>query len=331
MINVHPFGTEKATLYCLKNAKGMQVTVTNFGARLVDILLPIDGIRSVSLSATSDEEYREKDVYVGSTVAPVAGRIAGAATEIKGEIYRFTENEPGKTLHSGINSANEQYWEAKVDEEGNQVDFYLTLPDAYNGFPGPVDIRASYQLTEDNELRISYWAHSEKDTIFNPTNHVYFNLSGDFTQSVAEHQLQIDADQFVPLGKDNLPTGEFQSVSGTPFDFRQFARIAQGFESQHLQNQLVNGYDHPWLVNQSEVPVQVISPDGKVRLLLRSNQPAVIVYTYNHGPTAMTGRHTVFSLECQSLPNACNLENFGSILLEKDEEFLSEFSYQFLF
>lgn len=331
MIDVRPFGTENAALYCLHNTKGMQVTVTNFGARLVDILLPVDGVRSVSLAVASDDEYRKKDVYVGSTVAPVAGRIAGAMTDIKGKTYRFTENEPGKTLHSGINAANEQYWEAKVDEEDNQVDFYLTLPDDYNGFPGPVDIRASYQLTEENEIRICYWARSEKDTIFNPTNHVYFNLSGDFGQSVAGHQLKIDADQFVPLGGDNLPTGDIQSVADTPFDFRQFARIGQGFESRHPQNQLVNGYDHPWLINQSEVPVEVVSPDGKIRLLLRSNQPAVIVYTYNHGPTAMTGRHTVFSLECQGLPNACNVDHFGSILLEKGDEFLSEFSYQFLF
>ena len=332
MIESRPFGTEKARLYCLTNENGMQVTVTNFGARLVDILLPVDGrLRPVSLSARSDIDYLEKDIYVGSTLAPVAGRISGAATNIKGITYHFTENEPGKTLHSGVHTTIEQYWEATVDEDTNQIDFYLTLPDAYNGFPGPVSIQATYQLTEENELRIRYKARSEKDTIFNPTNHVYFNLSGDFSQSVASQQMQIHADQFIPLGDDNLPTGEFQSVAGTPFDFRQPAPIGQGLTGTHHQNRLVNGYDHPWLLNQSEIPVEVVSPDEKVRLLMRTNQPAVIVYTYNHGPTAMAERHTAFSLECQALPNACNIDHFGSILLEKNQEFVSECSYQFLF
>lgn len=331
-IEIRPFGTEKAQLYCLSNHNGMQVTVSNFGARLVDILLPIDGnMRNVSLSAASDEDYRKKDLYVGSTVAPVAGRISGAETIIKGQTYHFTENEPGRTLHSGNHISNEQYWSTHVDEEANQVTFTLEIADGYNGFPGNVTVTASYQLTEENELKIGYQAVSDKDTIFNPTNHAYFNLSGDFTQTVATHQLKIVADRYAPLGKDNMPLGKFLSVDGTPFDFRDFAPLGQGLTGEHPQNQLVNGYDHPWALNAVAVPVEVVSPDEKVRLIMRSKQPAVVVYTYNHGPTAMTGRHTAFSLECQGFPNACNLENFGSILLEKGQTFDSRFSYQFAF
>lgn len=331
-IEIRPFGTENARLFCLTNENGMQVSLTNFGARLVDVLLPIDGaLRKVSLSAASDQEYREKDLYVGSTVAPVAGRISGAATVIKGKTYHFTENEPGRTLHSGVHISNEQYWTAHVDEKANQVIFTLEIADGYNGFPGNVTVSASYQLTEENELKIHYQAVSDKDTIFNPTNHAYFNLSGDFTQTVAKHQLKIAADDYVPLGEDNMPIGKFLPVAKTPFDFREFSPIGQGLDSQHPQNQLVNGYDHPWVLDDADIPVEVISPDEKVRLIMRSNQPAVIIYTYNHGPTAMAGRHTVFSLECQAFPNACNLENFGSILLEKGQTFDSRFSYQFVF
>lgn len=331
-IEIRPFGTKKAQLYCLTNGNGMQVTVTNFGARLVQVLLPIDGVmRNVSLAAESDLDYMEKDIYVGSTVAPVAGRISGAATVIKGKNYHFTENEPGRTLHSGVKASNEQYWEAHVKEESNQVIFSLHLPDAYNGFPGAVTITATYELTEKNEIKIRYQASSEKDTIFNPTNHVYFNLSGNFSQTVADHRLKIVASRYAPLGDDNLPIGKFLPVADTPFDFREFALIGQGLDNQHPQNQLVNGFDHPWELSKIDHPVEVVSPDEKVQLVMRSNQPAVVVYTYNHGPTAMADRHTVFSLECQGFPNACNLENFGSILLEKDKEFDSQFSYQFLF
>lgn len=332
MIDSSPFGTSQAQLYRLTNENGMQVTLTNFGARIVEILLPVDGqLRNVSLAANSDEDYLNKDAYVGSTVAPVAGRISGAATRIKGKTVHFTENEPGRTLHSGVEASNVQYWQVHLVEKKNQVIFNLVLPDGYNGFPGAVTVTATYELTEDNELKIHYQAHSESDTIFNPTNHVYFNLSGDFQQSVGEHQLKIVADQFVPLGEDNMPLGEFWPVEGTPFDFRDFASIQQGLNNQHPQNKVVGGYDHPWVLSQVEIPVEVISPDQKVRLIMRSNQPAVVIYTYNHGPTAMTDRHSVFSLECQGFPNACNLENFGSILLEKGQTFDSQFSYQFIF
>lgn len=330
-IEVGPFGTEQAQLYRLSNDAGMVVTLTNFGARIVDILLPVDGqLRPVSLAAQSDEDYLEKDAYVGSTVAPVAGRISGAATSIKGQTVHFTENEPGRTLHSGYRASNQQYWQACVDEAANQVTFNLLLPDGYNGFPGPVRVTASYALTDENELKIAYQAQSDKDTIFNPTNHVYFNLSGDFSSSVADHLVRIQAEQFVPLGEDNLPLGEFWPVDGTPFDFREFAPLGQGLTGQHPQNQLVNGFDHPWVLQDVEVPVEVVSPDEKVRLLVRTNQAAVVIYTYNHGPTAMADRHTVFSLECQAFPNACNIPSFGSIVLEKGQTFDSHISYQFI-
>lgn len=331
-ITINSFGTEKAQLYTLTNGQGMQVCLTNFGARIVNILLPVDGqMRNVSLATDSDTDYLEKDAYVGSSLAPVAGRISGAATDIKGETVHFTENEPGRTLHSGNDTSIVQYWDARVDEDANQVIFSLLIPDGYNGFPGAVNIQAIYQLTEENELKIDYLATSEKDTIFNPTNHVYFNLSGDFSTSVADHQVKIEADQFVPLGEDNMPLGEFWSVEGTAFDFREFAPLGQGLNGTDPQIQLVNGYDHPWALKDVDIPVQVISPDEKVRLVMRSNQPAVVIYTYNHGPTDMAGRHTVFSLECQGFPNACNIEKFGSILLEKGQEYHSHFSYQFLF
>lgn len=331
-IEVSPFGTEKAQLYTLTNARGMQVSLTNFGARLVQIVLPVAGqMRHVSLAAGSDREYLGKDSYVGSTVAPVAGRISGAGTIIKGQMVHFTENEPGRTLHSGNQASNELYWDARVNEAANQVIFSLLIPDGHNGFPGAVTVTATYELTEENELKIRYQARTEKDTIFNPTNHVYFNLSGDFTTSVADHKLKIQAQQFVPLGEDNMPLGEVWSVEGTAFDFREFAPLGQGLDGHDPQTKLVNGFDHPWVLSAEDIPLEVVSPDEKVRLLMRTNQPAVVIYTYNHGPTAMTGRHTVFSLESQALPNACNLEQFGSILLEKDQEFESHFSYQFLF
>ncbi|CYV45393.1 galactose mutarotase [Streptococcus suis] len=331
MIEVKTFG-EKAKLYCLENKNGMQVTLTDFGARVVGVFLPVEengGLRNVSLAAKSDEDYRKTDLYPGSTIVPVAGRISGAKAEIKGTSYQFTENEPGRTLHGGVDTANEQYWDVALDHEKNQVTFGMVLKDGFNGFPGDVRVKAIYCLTDKNELTVDYQAVSDKDTIFNPTNHIYFNLTGDFQRSVAEHRIKIAANHYAPLGEDNLPTGVLEDVTGTPFDFRDLAPFAQGFDSQYPQNVLVKGYDHPWLLEEVDIPVEVLSPDGKIGLSVKTNQPAVVIYTYNFPVEALACYHGVFSLECQALPNACNVDGFGSILLEQGEEFLSKTTYRF--
>lgn len=331
MIEVKTFG-EKAKLYCLENKNGMQVTLTDFGARVVGVFLPVEeggGLRNVSLAAKSDEDYRKTDLYPGSTIIPVAGRISGAQAEIKGTSYQFTENEPGRTLHGGVDTANEQYWDVALDHEKNQVTFGMVLKDGFNGFPGDVRVKAIYCLTDKNELTVDYQAVSDKDTIFNPTNHIYFNLTGDFQRSVAEHRIKIAANHYTPLGEDNLPTGVLEDVTGTPFDFRDLAPFAQGFDSQYPQNVLVKGYDHPWLLEEVDIPVEVLSPDGKIGLSVKTNQPAVVIYTYNFPVEALACYHGVFSLECQALPNTCNVDGFGSILLEQGEEFLSKTTYRF--
>lgn len=332
MIEVCQFGSEKAKKYRLVNEAGMQVTLTNFGARIVKILVPVEengGLRNLTMVASSDEDYLQKDAYPGATIVPVAGRISRAQATIKGQVYAFTENEPGRTLHGGIHTANEHYWDVEVDELANSVCFALELADGFNGFPGAVRVKACYRLTEDNQLEISYTAQSEKDTIFNPTNHVYFNLTGDVNKDISEHYVRIAAQTYAPLGEDNLPLGRLDSVEKTPFDFRAGGTFAQGFTLTHPQNQLVKGYDHPWVLDKVAEPVEVISPDQKIRLTVTTNQPAVVIYTYNFPSEDMAAYHGAFSLECQGLPNACNLEGFGSILLEKDQLFEHQTSYKF--
>lgn len=324
MIEVSSFGSSKAKQYRLVNASGMQVTLTNFGARIVAIAVPVEedgSLRNITLSASSDEAYQQTDVYPGSTIVPVAGRISGAKTVINGKEYSFTENEPGRTLHGGYHTANEQYWDTDIDEKTNSVSFSLTLEDGFNGFPGAVHVKARYRLTSENALEVSYTAQSDKDTIFNPTNHVYFNLTGDTKRDVGSHYVRIQAEKYAPLGEDNLPLGSLESVEGTPFDFRNGAYFEQGFLLDHPQTQLTKGYDHPWLLDSVAEPVEIISPDKKVRLSLATNQPAVVIYTYNFPCEELASYHGAFSLECQGLPNACNIEDFGSILLEKGQTY----------
>lgn len=329
MIEQTAFGS-KSTIYRLTNTNGLQVTVTDFGARIVDILVPVTGEepRSISMSCATEEDYRAIDTYLGATIVPVAGRISGAQAKIAGERFAFTANEPNRTLHGGIDTANEQIWETQVAEATNSISFSYTLPDGKNGFPGPVNVTARYQLREDNGLVVTYEATSEKATLFNPTNHVYFNLTGDFHQSIDDHCMTISSQHYASLNENNLPSGELLEVTGTAFDFRQGKRFGVGFASGDEQVVVFKGYDHPWILEDVAEQVSVTSPDDKVRLVVSTNQPSVVIYTYNHGPTPAAAFHGGFSMECQALPDACNQSNFGSIELLPDQQYRSETVYR---
>lgn len=323
------FGS-KSTLYRLTNANGLQVTVTDFGARIVDILVPVTGEepRAVSMACATEEDYRAIDTYLGATIVPVAGRISGAQAEIAGERFAFTANEPNRTLHGGIDTANEQIWASQVDEATNSISFSYTLPDGKNGFPGPLHVTARYQLREDNGLVVTYEGRSEKATLFNPTNHVYFNLTGNFQEPVDGHRMTVAGERFATLNEHNLPSGDLVHVAGTGFDFRAGQLFGDGFASSHEQVVAFKGYDHPWLLDDVAEQVRVTSPDDKVRLVVSTNQPSVVIYTYNHGPTPAATFHGGFSMECQGLPDACNQEGFGSIELPAGQTYTSETVYR---
>lgn len=329
-MTIENFGQSK--LITLKNKNKVIVTITNFGARIVSYKVPLDdGYRDITLHYNCDESYLLIDKYVGATIAPVAGRIANGMTQIKDKWYQLNQNDNGNTLHGGESSCEVQYF--NVDSvSDNEVVLSYTFVDGFNGFPGNVDFKVGYRLTNDNELIVHYSARSDKDTIFNPTNHAYFNLSGQFKEAIDNHLFKIDSDFYAPLSDNNLPTGELLAVDNTPFDFRNFKPIKQGFYTDYVQNQLVNGYDHPFLLNENG-GVEVISPDEKVTLVMKTDAQSVVIYTYNGEvlPNNKTVTHGVFTLETQTMPNACNIENFGSILLEKDKVFETETIYQVKF
>lgn len=329
------FGSEKAKLLTLENNNGMQVAVSNFGARIVKIIVPLKGkATNIAFGYESDESYLANDPYVGAIVGPVAGRISQGETKIQGVTHQFTTNEKGSTLHGGPDSLETFYWDYQVKEEKNSVKFYVTVPDGFNGFPGPIYLQVKYQLTEDNELKIQYRGTTEKATLLNPTNHVYFNLNGDFKQPIDNHQMELLADQFLELQEDNLPTGKILDVAGTSFDFRKGAAFKQGFDNDFPQNKLANGYDHPWLLNKATTPqVKVSNEDGSLQVELTTEEDSVVIYTYNWGadPIDSITTHGAFTLETQGLPDASNHEGFGEIELAADETFESHTTFKFIF
>lgn len=329
-VEVSAFGSKKARSYQLVSETGLRLVVSNFGARLVQLWLPLaDGGRNILLGCASDEAYVQEDVYIGAMVGPVAGRLSGAEVQVSGKTYSLTVNERDYNLHGGPESLHNAYWE--VLELGDRfITFETVLADGQNGFPGPIAVRVTYRL-EGNSLTIETEGESESDTVFNPTNHAYFNLDGDVTRSIARQTLRIQADRYAPLRSDNTPTGELLPVAGTPFDFREAAPFGQGFDKSHPQNALAQGYDHGWELQGEGPQVVVNSADQKVCLEMTTDQPAVVIYTY--GWPVADGRkvvpHGAFTLETQVLPDAIKYPHFGDIILKAGERFSSRTCFKF--
>lgn len=326
---------EKATLYTLKNDNDIKLEVTDYGARIVNLFVPTaDGEKNIVLGFESAEEYAEKDNYIGATIGRVAGRITNGKFEIEDTHYETPQNENGNTLHGGPSSFETKLWTAKVEEETNEaaVVFSYISPDGENDFPGELKVEVRYSLNNDNEWKVSYTANTDKATLFNPTNHVYFNLTGDVTQSVDEHQLTLASDKFVVLGEGTLATGELRDVEGTPFDFRQSGAVKQTFETDYEQNVLVNGLDHPFMLTKSSPQAVLTAPKGDVVIEMTTDEPTVVIFTAQLGETPeMRGEKMAnrggITLETQVSPGALDY-GFGDIILQPEDTFTSSTTYK---
>ena len=326
-ILTQPFGAQ-ATSYTLINDHGVALSVTDFGARIVSLRVPLaTGERELVLGFDSAEEYQQKDTFIGATIGRVAGRIAGAHWAHDGVDYQFEANENDNTLHSGVIGFDQRYWQAapQVTATEARVVFAYVSEDGENGFPGQVTVNVTYALANDNVWRLTYEAVTDTPTLFNPTNHVYFNLTGDPSQSVAAHQLKIAADTFAPIGDKHLTTGEIRSVAGTSFDFRAAKPVGTTIESTDDQHQRVgHGLDHPFLLQdtQGAPQAELLSPDGLVRVAMTTTAPAVVVFTGNFGTDftlpmrqSQLKNHGGITLETQAVPGAERFASYGDIVL----------------
>lgn len=334
-ITKQKFG-ENAILYSLTNDNGLTMNVTNLGARIVDLIVPINGKeRNIVLGFGTEEDYLTKDMYFGATIGRVAGRIKHGSFSIDDQYYQLPVSpENGHTLHGGLNSFEAKIWEVEVEEKNDQiaVHFSYVSPSGENGFPGELKARVTYSFTNNNEWIIDYQAETDQPTLFNPTNHVYFNLTGDMTQAVGEHRLFVASDQFAVVDSDTTVTGELRSVAETPFDFREPESVNQVFETNYEQNTLVNGLDHPFMLNQTgfERPQAIItSPKQDLSVEMYTDRPAVVIFTaqFGQGGPDVRGQklvnHGGITLETQIAPGAVEFEGFGDIILYPETTYQS--------
>ncbi|WYJ99999.1 galactose mutarotase [Enterococcus sp. 7F3_DIV0205] len=339
-ISNQKFG-ENAILYSLTNDNGLTMNVTNLGARIVDLIVPVNGEkRNIVLGFDTAEEYLSKDMYFGATIGRVAGRIKDGSFSIDNHKYQLPVSpENGHTLHGGPESFEAKIWKAEIEEKSNQVSviFSYMSPDGEHGFPGELKARVIYSLTNENEWIVDYQAETDQPTLYNPTNHVYFNLTGDVTQSVGEHELFVDADRFAVVDSDTTVTGELRSVDETPFDFKESKSMNQVFETRSEQNNLVNGLDHPFILNRTgfDQPQAIITaPKKDLSVEMYTDRPAVVIFTAQFGEMGPEVRgeklvnHGGLTLETQVSPGAVEFDGFGDIILYPETIYQSRTIYK---
>ena len=241
-------------LYTLTNANGMEVTVTDFGGRIVSVMVPdrVGELRDVVLGFDNIDDYIHVPSDFGAAIGRYANRIGQGRFTLDGKVYELPKNNFGHCLHGGPDG-----WQYKVYDVVEADDSHIVLamysPDGDANFPGAVEATVTYRLTDDNALDISYEAASDAPTIINLTNHSYFNLSGDPSTSICDDWLWIAADSFTPVDSTFMTTGEIVPVEGTPMDFRTVKRIGDDIDRyDFVQLKNGNGYDHNWVLAHAE-------------------------------------------------------------------------------
>lgn len=332
------FGND-ALLFTIENDYGVRLVVSNFGARIVRLDVPTDaGRRNIVLGFDSLEKYK-KESYYGATIGRVAGRINNGQFRLGETMYQTSVNELGNTLHGGTAGFDKKMWNYKVKEAAHSVSviFSTYSPDGENGFPGNLEVSVTYTLDNLNVWSVSYQAQSDKDTIFNPTNHVYFNLTGHPSRSVGDHSLQLSSDEFAPVNSDTTVIGEKRSVNGTAFDFRLSKKIKAALQSADRQVNCVQGIDHPFFLSCSgidQMAAKLMSPDKSIAVEVYTEESAVVVYTANfveEVPPMYEERlikHGGITFETQAAPGAIEYEGFGDIILLAGETYHSQTKYK---
>ncbi len=339
MIEQHPFGTLRngtpVTEFVLTNLHGMQVSVLDYGCTLRRVVLPHkDGALDVCLGYDTIAEYEAHDGYLGAVIGRFANRIRGASFDLNGKTYPLAANDGKNHLHGGVRGFDKYVHAARTQH--NSVLFARTSPDGEEGYPAALSYLVTVTLSDDDTLSLRYEAMADGDTLFHPTNHVYWNLNGHGAGDVLGHTLKLPALWMLPIDDETLPTGNLIETLGTPFDFRRTASIGSRIDDDNAQLRFGHGYDHCLFLKPDNAIVLTGERSG-VCLHVTTDRPAVQLYTAN-ALTPRTGkdgvryapRHGV-CLETQAAPDAPHHADFPTALLKKGALFSSETAYRFTY
>jgi aldose 1-epimerase len=345
-LNPENFATDSTQLYVLKNAAGMEVCFTNFGGRIVSIMVPDKDGNMTDVCLGHDniqdyEKYGADGCNFGALIGRYGNRIAKGQFSIDGEKYQLILNNNGNTLHGGGDIAfHNRIWKGNQTDD-QHLEFTTFSPDGEDGFPGNLNVKVTYSLSDDNALQIDYEATTDKATILNLTNHCYFNLSGDGSKDCLDEVLWLDADKMTAVDANVLTTGEILPVEGTPFDFRQPTVIGERInDTANEQIKNGNGYDHNWILNNpgdlSKCFGCVYDPNTGIQMEMFTDQPGVQFYAGNFLDGSFVGKKGVkhpqrsaFCFETQHYPDSPNQPSFPSTLLRPEDTYKTTTIYRF--
>lgn len=331
---------QEVFLYTFENEQKMKMTVSNIGAVLTNLWIPDkDGnLRDVVLGYDTVTDYENNgDTHFGATIGRNANRVENARFRLHDKIYRLAKNDGENNLHSGPNGYELRVWAVKkIDEKNNSITFSLISPDKDQGYPGELYLDVTYQLQEIG-IKITYSGISNTDTIFNPTNHSYFNLNGHQSGNILNHKLQLNASRYTPIKDEHsIPTGKIVPVEGTPLDFKNKKRIGLDIQEKYPQLKFGQGYDHNFVIEQTtDVAAHLEGDQSGILMDVFTNLPGIQFYTSNFLENVQGKEKTIYSrqsgvcLETQFFPNAINEPNFEAPMLKKDEENTYKTVYQF--
>lgn len=330
------------SIHTLQNQNGLEVRVADRGGVILSLRVPDREGRldDVVLGYESVDAYTDDPSYFGAIIGRYANRIAQGRFELDGETHALTINEPPHHLHGGRTGFDAVVWdvEAGTDADGHALDLRHTSAHGAEGYPGTLDVRARYTLTDGDELVVDYRATTDRATPVNLTQHSYFNLAG--TGDVQGHVATIHAEGFTPVDETLIPLGEIRDVAGTPFDFREPRPLGARIDADDPQLRIADGYDHNFVLSER--------PDGALRLAarleepgsgrvleVRTTEPGLQLYTGNHLDGVpgkggdRYGRHAGVALETQHFPDSPNRPEFPSTILRPGETYRSRTVFHF--
>jgi aldose 1-epimerase len=325
---------KQVSLWTLKNNNGVEMCVTNYGGKVVSLLVPDKENNFVDVVAgydSIDSYLKSGEIYFGAAIGRVGNRIALGKFSLNNTEYKLAVNNGPNHLHGGNKGFHAVVWDAKQIDESTLELSYLA-DDMEEGYPGNLQIKMVYKLTEDNEFSIEYYATTDKPTVCNLTHHSYFNLSGEGSETILDHVLQINADAFTPSDEGLIPTGEIIPVAGTPLDFTSPTAIGERIEADYDPLKAGFGYDHNFVLNKEKGKVELaataISPVTGIQMDVYTDQPGIQLYSGNWMNGTEIGKagkayqkRAAFCLETQHFPDSPNEPSFPSIRLNPGETY----------
>jgi aldose 1-epimerase len=331
-------------LYTLTNANGLEVRAINYGGIIVSLRVPDKHGRvdDVVLGFDKLQGYLDKEPYFGAIIGRYANRIARARFSLDGITYSLAANDGPNSLHGGNRGFDKVVWRAEPFEnpKGVGLVFTYTSRDGEEGYPGNLNVKATYTLTDQDELILHYEATTDKVTTVNLTHHTYFNLAGEGQGNILGHELTLNADRFTPVDKTLIPTGELRAVKNTPMDFTKPTTIGARINENDEQLELAHGYDHNFVIHRTGTSPELAarvreSQTGRI-MEVYTTEPGVQFYSGNFLDGTITGKqgHVYrqrfgFCLETQHFPDSPNRSNFPSTILKPGRVYRSQTIYKF--